>query len=63
MNENRADRQNAKELHNKLRSKLPYELNPRNTKQIRNIQASVNRAKRLTHDSLYNLHELYILPP
>ena len=59
MNENPVDRQNAKDLHNKLRSELPYELNPRNTKQIRNMQASVNRAKRLTHDSLYNLHELY----
>ena len=59
INENPADRQNAKELHNKIRSELPFVLNPSNTKQIRNIQASVNRTKRLSHDSLYNLHELY----
>lgn len=32
--------------------------NPRNTKQISNLQQSERQKSRLTHDALYNLHEL-----
>jgi len=33
-------------------------LKPRNTKQISNLQQSERQKSRLTHDALYNLHEL-----
>ena len=40
---------------------LPEEqpiLMPRNPKQIKNLQAKERQATRLTHDALYNVHEL-----
>lgn len=33
-------------------------LNPRNAKQIRNIQAKMNKARRLSHDEIYNTLQL-----
>ena len=32
--------------------------NPRNTKQVANTQANERKKFRLTHDALYNIHEL-----
>lgn len=33
-------------------------LNPRNTKQVANVQANQRKKFRLTHDALFNIHEL-----
>ena len=33
-------------------------LQPRNTRQVKNIRSMVQRQQRLSHDGLYNLHEL-----
>ena len=36
---------------------------PRNTKQVKNIRSKVLEKQRLSHDGLYNLHELAIELP
>ena len=33
-------------------------LQPQNTRQVKNIRSALQRQQRLTHDGLYNLHEL-----
>lgn len=43
---------------NKVSGKHQGVLNPRNAKQIRNIQANMNKARKLAHDEIFNTLQL-----